>query len=290
MNTMIYMIDTYHWDDYEQNERCDRTTMLFDNTADMNRQLADTLESLIPDRDMADDWNDIGDEYIVEPHYALGAYLSNLINKNDFVRFLKEQYRYPHNAQSRESWKEFGKDIRDIRWINFDCQDDTYNDFIKRMDELYPNVYMHEWKSHEDYERHEENAKRADQAVRMLQALAEYIRTCDINPFAKFNRSFKLTDTSRYTDTTTYITFTGLSGSHFNPEAFDTYNITIDEHNKALADAEYKRWLAYSQTPEGKAEEAKRIQRERDFQTAMYEGGYTSYARNDDGTITMWRD
>ena len=87
---------------------------------------------------------------------------------------------------------------------------------------------MHEWKSHEDYEQHEANAKRADQALRMLEALAEYIRTCDINPFAKFSNSFKLTDASRYTNKTTYITFTGLSGSHFNPEAFDTYNITID--------------------------------------------------------------
>lgn len=288
MSTMLYTIIKYHWDDYEEDAACKQTTMLFDNTADMNRQLADTLESLIPDKNMAHDWNDMGDEYIVEPHHALGAYLSNLINDNDFVRFLKAQYRYPHRAQDKESLKEFGKVMQDIRWMAY--EDDTYDDFIQRMNELYPDVYMHEWKSHEDYEQHEANAKRADQAVRMLQALAEYIRTCDINPFTKNNHSFKLTDTSRYTDTTTYITFTGLSGSHFNPEAFDTYNITIDEHKQALADAEHKRWLAYSQTPEGKAEEAKRIQREQDLQTAMYEGGYTSYARNDDGTISMWRD
>lgn len=38
------------------------------------------------------------------------------------------------------------------------------------------------------------------------------------------------------------------------------------------------------------SEQQARQQTKADLQTAMGEGGYTSYARNDDGTVTMWRD
>ena len=70
----------------------------------------------------------------------------------------------------------------------------------------------------------------------------------------------------------------------------DAQDLTYREKVSADNNAEYKAHLAYMETPEGKAGEKARQQAEADLQTAMGEGGYTSYARNDDGTITMWRD
>ena len=54
-------------------------------------------------------------------------------------------------------------------------------------------------------------------------------------------------------------------------------------------DKELREWVEWDSSPEGKAAKKAHAQRERDLRTAMGEGGYTSFARNDDGTVTMWR-
>jgi hypothetical protein len=62
------------------------------------------------------------------------------------------------------------------------------------------------------------------------------------------------------------------------------------ELNLTLMEADQMRYEAYAATPEGKAEAKARAEFERDLRTMMGEGGYTSMSRNDDGTISMWRD
>ena len=60
--------------------------------------------------------------------------------------------------------------------------------------------------------------------------------------------------------------------------------------NLTLMEADEMRYEAYAASPEGKAEAKAHAERERELNTMMREGGYTSMSRNDDGTISMWRD
>ena len=55
-------------------------------------------------------------------------------------------------------------------------------------------------------------------------------------------------------------------------------------------EADQMRYEAHAASPEGKAEAKAHAERERELNTMMREGGYTSMSRNDDGTISMWRD
>lgn len=64
----------------------------------------------------------------------------------------------------------------------------------------------------------------------------------------------------------------------------------VQELNRSLDMLDWMRYEAYAATPEGKAEAKARAEFERDLRTMMGEGGYTSMSRNDDGTISMWRD
>ena len=62
------------------------------------------------------------------------------------------------------------------------------------------------------------------------------------------------------------------------------------ELNRTLMEADLMRLEAYEASAEGKAEAKEHAERERELNTMMREGGYTSMSRNDDGTISMWRD
>lgn len=62
------------------------------------------------------------------------------------------------------------------------------------------------------------------------------------------------------------------------------------ELNRTLMEADQMRYEAHAASPEGKAEAKAHAERERELRTTMGECGYTSMSRNDDGTISMWRD
>jgi len=64
----------------------------------------------------------------------------------------------------------------------------------------------------------------------------------------------------------------------------------VAELNRTLMEADQMRYEAHAASPEGKAEAKEHAERERELRTMMGEGGYTSMSRNDDGTISMWRD
>jgi hypothetical protein len=293
MATMIYRRSVTRDDDYETG-LFEMVEILHSDWDSINAQIADALEGMIPanldndgyvhwDRYEIEKWNDMGYQWRVEEQYAEGAMMSGLLN-SEFVQDIKRMYGYPdvpRNKMTSRLYMSFPTEEDEIA-----AQDNAY--------EKYPSVFLHEFTNPDDDEVNEANQERADKAVKMLFAVCDYLRN-GARPqhmsWRSAGRHWKIHDYQGRTTTSQHFLFTGLSdASYFNTEMFDGHNITFNDYQRAKNDAEWKAHLAYMQTPEGKAEEAERIQRARDLQTAMYEGGYTSYARNDDGSISMWRD
>jgi len=293
MTTMIYRRSVTHDDDYEDGH-FEMVEILHSDWDSINAQIADVLESIIPadldnegyvhwDKYEIEKWNDMGREWRIEEQYAEGAMMSELLN-SEFVQDIKQMYGYP--AQARFAMTE-------PVFQSFPTEPEELVAEKKAM-ETYPSTWLHKFTDPDDDEVNEDNQKRARKAAAMLFAMCDYLRNGARPKHMSWRsavRHWKVYDYRGRTTITQQFLFTGLPDSaYFNTAMLNGHNITFKDFQRAKDDAEYRAHLAYMKTPEGKAEEAKRIQRERDLQTAMYEGGYTSYARNDDGTITMWRD
>ena len=277
MTTMIYKRTVT--DDCEDGH-FEMVEILHSDWDSINAQIADVLQGMIPafldndgyvqwDEYEVHKWNDMGYEWRIEQEYAEGAMMSELLN-SEFVQDIKRLYGYPAHARHTSSEPEFNS--------------------LKK----YPSTFLHQFTDPNDDEVNEYNQERAKKAVKMLFAMCDYLRNGARPEHFSWRsavRHWKVHDYGQGITTTQHFVFTGLSDSaYFNTEMFNGHNITFNDYQRAKDDADYRAHLAYMKTPEGKAEEAKRIQQERDLQTTMYEGGYTSYARNDDGTVTMWRD
>jgi len=290
---MIYRHSTTHDDDYEDGN-FELTEILHSDWDSINAQIADVLERMIPasldnegyvhwDMYEVEEWNNMGREWRIEEMYAEGAMMSELLHC-DFVRDIKDMYDYPHTPRHEMTKGVYLSLATEPEEIAIEQQ------AMKK----YPSTFLHEFTDPDDDEVNEVNQERAGKAVKMLFAMCDYLRNGARPKHMSWRsavRHWKIYDYRGRTTIAQHFLFTGLSDSaYFNTEMFNGHNITFKDFQRAKWDAEYKAHLAYMETPEGKAEEAKRIQRERDLQTTMYEGGYTSYARNDDGTISMWRD
>lgn len=81
-----------------------------------------------------------------------------------------------------------------------------------------------------------------------------------------------------------------MPSNFFNiPSRIGEVNETLRDYATRKDDEEYAKYLANYDTPEAKAEREAEAERERDLATFMGESDYTSFARNDDGTTTVWR-
>lgn len=130
----------------------------------------------------------------------------------------------------------------------------------------------------------------------------EYAHKVHESTLARFNKNlehmkttrvkrdiqFKWYDYARNKQHVVHI-ITNMSGDFFTHDKFDAvdktpYQLLVEEE-----EAEFNRWLEYSETDEYKQEQAERAQERRDLATHMGENGYTSFVANDDGTYTTWR-
>ncbi len=295
MTTMIYRRSVTHDHDYENEDgNFEMTEILHSDWDSINAQIADVLESMIPadldnegyvhwDKYEIEKWNDMGREWRIEEMYAEGAMMSELLN-SEFVQDIKQMYDYPNTPRHK---------MAEPVYLTFPVEEREIEIEQQAM-KKYPSIFLHKFTDPDDDEVNEVNQERARKAAEMLFAMCDYLRNGARPQHISWRsavRHWKIYDYQGRTTIAQHFLFTGLSDSaYFNTEMFSGHNITFNDYQRAKDDAEYKAYLAYMKTPEGKAEEAERIQRERDLQTTMYEGGYTSYARNDDGTITMWRD
>ena len=293
MATMIYRRSVTHDGDYEDGN-FERVEILHSDWDSINAQIADVLKRMIPasldnegyvhwDKYEIEKWNDMGREWRIEEMYAEGAMMSELLN-SDFVQDIKRMYGYPEVARNK---------MTDKVYLSFATEPEEIA-VEQQAIEKYPSPFLHEFTDPDDDEVNEYNQERARKAAKMLFAMCDYLRNGARPKHMSWRsavRHWKIHDYQGRTTIAQHFLFTGLSDAeYFNAEMFNGHNITFNDYQRAKDDTEYKAHLAYMKTPEGNAEEAKRIQRERDLQTTMYEGGYTSYARNDDGTVTMWRD
>ena len=294
MATMIYRRSTTYDEGYED-EHYEMVEILHSDWDSINAQIADALERMIP-ADLDNDgcvhwdgyeiekWNTVGyDEWRVEEQYERGAMMSELLH-SDFVQDIKRMYGYPHVPRDKMTegvYLTFPEDAEEIAAL-----DNAY--------EKYPSVFLHEFTDPDDREVNEANKERADKAVKMLFAMCDYLRNGARPQHMSWRsavRHWGIHDYRGRTTTSQHFLFTGLSdASYFNTEMFDGHNITFNDYQRAKDDAEWKAHLAYLQTPEGKAEDLARRRAEADLWTTMREGGYTSYERSDNGTISMWRD
>lgn len=292
MTTMIYKRTVLNDCDYEATP--DTVEILHDNWDSINAQIAETLERMIPahldtdgsvhlDRYEVERWNDMGHEWRIEEMYAEGAMMSELLN-SEFVQNIKRMYDYP-NAPRRK--------MAEPVYFAFPAEKTEIAIEQKAM-EKYPTTFLHEFNDPDDDEANEFNQERARKAAKVLFAMCDYLRNGARPEHMSWRiavRHWKLYDYQGRTTITQHLVFTGLSDSaYFNTEMFNGHNITFKDFQRAKNDAEYKAHLAYMKTPEGKAEEKARQQAEADLQTYMGENGLTSYSRNDNGTVTMWRD
>ena len=293
MVTMIYRRSETHTHDYEDGH-FEMVEILHSDWDSINAQIANALQSMIPadldndghvhwDNYEVEKWNDIGDEWRIEEEYARGAMMSGLLH-SDFVSDIKQMYDYPHTPRDDMTYKVYLSSSTDEEEIAAE----------QRAMKKYPSTFLHESTNPDDREVNEYNKERADKAVKMLFAMCDYLRNGARPKHMSWRtspRHWKIYDCQGRTTIAQHFLFTGLSDAeYFNAEMFDAHNITFNDYQRAKDDAEWKAHLAYLQTPEGKAEEKARRQAEADLWTTMREGGYTSYERSDNGTITMWRD
>ena len=80
-----------------------------------------------------------------------------------------------------------------------------------------------------------------------------------------------------------------LPSSFIKPSRMGNLNETLNEQRDRKDKEDYAKWEADYDTPKAKAEREAEAQKQRDLDTFMGEGGYTSFARNDDGTTSVWR-
>ena len=266
MTTMIYTrtASTEDFDDYGPSPKVERETIVLTDPTAMARQVVELI-SMAMDYDSKRNMN--GDESIVEPSYAeachfyaKGSALEPLFSAYGHIAFPSYQdYLMPF------------------------LRDEQYKivDFKSRLDC---------WSSTEFGGDEQEDAKKTwfKHSQRLEKQLSD-LRTKIANnegPHPRTDICWKYMEDVGYFTTITHCLHIV---KHFTTEV-EGEQLTLRQRYQAKQEAEWKAHLAYMETPEGKAEEKARRQAEANLRTAMGEGGYTSYARNDDGTITMWRD
>ena len=260
MTTMIYirknMIDSY--DELGPVAKITRTPTIITDTKVMAQQLSelyDEIVALSTDWYEARQWNDQGDEWLVEPAYAQGCY------------FLERMKVFKPLLEAFEIWKDR---------LSMPYTRDANGKWNREPVSCWSATQFGGEEQKEAQENYEKNSEYVREALTQLRLKPRYpVRAICWEHTEYHDRDWRVKHSVHIVRDWTA------------PDAQEqTYR------GKKNAD-ETKEWLAhqaYMKTPEGKAEEEARRQAEADLRTAMGEGGYTSYARNDDGTITMWRD
>jgi len=258
MTTMAYirkrMIDSY--DELGPHSKITRTPIIITDIDVMARQLSEVYHELVSnDPYEAREWNDHGDEYLVEPSYALGCYflerMKELQPLLEAFGIWKDRLSMPYTRDKNGQWNlqpvpcwsatDFGGAEQKEAQAKYGKNSTYVRDELIKLG-LNP--------------RHPSRA--------VCWEHTEYI-----------DRDYRLKHSIH------------IVRDWVAPDAQD---LTYREKVSADNDAEYKAYLAHTKTPEGKAEEEARQQAEADLQTYMGENGLTSYSRSEDGTVTMWRD
>jgi len=235
--------------------------------------ICEQVAELITDRLHAEEphrWNRAGDEYLVEPTYAKACMWMNILASKDMKRLLnvfdsKDGILWTDLPSMPSVYAEYvdenGNKKRSIEKIN--CMEDT------------------EFGGKEQQDAHKE-LPYWEPVIDNLPTILKESKLRTIDAY------FRWDDTNHYGGYIHHIHIisNGLTISDFNTDKFKAVNKTIRTYEDEKELEEWERYHASEQYKEDRKENA-RVQSE--LQTAMLEGGYTSYADNGDGTYSMWR-
>jgi len=237
---------------------------IFTEPAALARQIREVL--YLPD---VEEWNHDGPyDWCVEPSYAEGCmWFEMLSNAKSFIRVVAEAYDAPLDKMlsigdfypcEAEEWGGLFDERPTVAFSNNGHVPNIYSDFGGELQAELQHGLPNAKKWWDD----------------MLTIAGEQLPA----------RSFEFHDYEHeYTETHRFLVLT-------RAPAEELARIYGAELNRTLMEADQMRYEAYAASPEGKAEAKAHAERERELNTMMGEGGYTSYSRSDDGTIRMWRD
>ena len=275
------LVQQVRWTEY--NSRLVDARAILDTKEDMARQLIELLDNSMED---SRTWNDMGDECRVDSSYAEAC---------QWYEFTLETYKKLSKMYS---------DVPIPRWwattFTSKDKDSTYmesNDLCIDLD---------------DYDAECEVIEIRGSLSHVVKRMEHDGETVCAYEFlqAVHNRGYFKSyygDVKEYLTTKlpSYTNAVSFNHDHFGstdvqvirmpsdffkiPSRIGEVNETLREYSNRKDDEAYARLEAYEETEEGKAECEARAERERDFATFMGESGYTSFARNDDGTTTVWR-
>jgi len=256
---------------------------ILDTKEDMARQLIELLDNSMEDPHR---WNDMGDESRVEPSYAeacqwyeftLETYkkLSKMYSDVPIPRWWGTNF----TSQDKEvAWKD--KDDWCINIDDYDAECEvieirgSLSHVVKRMSPDGETVCAFEFL----------------QAVHNKGYFKSYYG--DVKEYLTTKLPIYTNEVSFNYDHfgSTNVQLIRMPSDFFNiPSRIGEVNETLRDYATRKDDEEYARHVAHENTEEGKAEREAEAERERDLATFMGESGYTSFARNDDGTTTVWR-
>ena len=232
-----------------------RTThnrFLFTDSDAMCEQLAELITNMLHNED-AYTWNCAGDEYVVEPSYAEGCMWQSILESKE-VRKLIEVFDEKYNWELPSMY--WDKNLRDIP------------------------ITSTEFGGNEQ--------KEAQKDLPQWKAIIDNLPTLFKQSKVKWrDLHFQWNDYDHYGG---YIhevhILTGFTEEAFNLDNFKAVNKTADTYRDEKWAKEEEEYYASEQYEKDRQEAA---ERRAELQTAMGEGGFTSYADNGDGTYSLWR-
>jgi len=287
--------------EYSNGRRIERRALL-DTREAMARQLIELIEL---NEETPSEWNDCGDEYNVDEKYAEACYwyehTLSLYKKlkplytNDLrePRWMGTSYNKEYDEkQSRYS---LTLSINFNDW-DFKCDLDafTYGWEKQVIGQVRANIEMTKYEQDWDYyeSKGQVSGHKVIQAMHDLGLFKIYYDYCKEVMMKKDARvgniRFGTGSSYDYYGSIT-VQVIDLPSSFITPCRMGNLNETLNEWRDRRDKEAYAEWEANYHTPEAKAEREAEAQRQRDLTTFMGESGYTSFARNDDGTTSVWR-
>jgi hypothetical protein len=252
MTVMIYNKKKIRYDEnYNQSPKHNR--FLFTDSDAMCEQLAELITNMIFSED-AYTWNHAGDEYVVEPSYAEGCMWQSILESKE-VRKVLTMFDGEFSYELPTMYYDYEK----RQGVPIDCTEFGGKQQKEAQEEL-PT-----WKAIID-----------DLPTRFKQSKIGWrdlhFRWNDYDHYGGYIHEVHI--------------LTGFTEEAFNLDNFKAVNKTADTYEREKRIREEEEYYASKQYEKDRQEEA---ERRAELQTAMREGGYTSYADNGDGTYSMWR-
>ena len=310
--TMLIQRGTYS--EHSKRLRIERRALL-DTREAMARQLIELIEL---NEETPREWNDCGDEWLVDGRYEEACYwyeqTLSLYNKLKplYMHDLNEPHwmgtSYNKEYDERNSRYSSSPSINLYDWY-VQCDLDAFDyewekqviEQVKKnlADDMHymtlPSIDKNK-RIKEQWEHYESKGQVSGhevvQAMHDLGLFKQYYDYCKEVMMTKDARagniSFGTGSSYDYYGSIT-VQVIELPSSFITPSRMGNLNETLNEQRDRKDKEDFAKWKANYDTPEAKAEREAEAQKQRDLDTFMGESGYTSFARNDDGTTTVWR-